>query len=132
MSDDMDATPPPSAPARGPSPRRFAGALLSLLHSHLALFGEELKEQQNRALRLFVLISLSLLFGLLLVIGLSAALLIGFWDSHRLFVIMILCAVYALGMLTCLLCLRTQLRNAPPPFSASLDELARDREQLMP
>jgi hypothetical protein len=28
--------------------------------------------------------------------------------------------------------LLTQLRNAPPPFSASLEELARDREQLLP
>ncbi|MCY1384825.1 putative Actinobacterial Holin-X, holin superfamily III [compost metagenome] len=103
-----------------------------MLHGHIALFGEELKEQQSSALSLFVLVSLCLLFGLLLVIGLSAALLISFWDSHRLTVIIVLCVVYTLGLLVFLLRLRLHLRNAPPPFSASLEELARDREQLLP
>ncbi|MDO9623525.1 MAG: phage holin family protein [Pseudomonas sp.] len=127
----MDAT-PPSTPSRGSSPRRFGGALLGLLQGHIALFGEELKEQQSHTLRLLVLTSLSLVFGLLLVIGLSAALLINFWDSHRLTVIILLCAAYTLGLLVCLLRLLSHLRNAPPPFSASLEELARDREQLLP
>ncbi|WP_300650653.1 phage holin family protein [Pseudomonas sp.] len=127
----MDAT-PPATPSRGGSPRRFAGALLGLLHGHIALFGEELKEQQSHTLRLLVLASLSLVFGLLLMVGLSAALLISFWDSHRLTVIILLCASYTLGLLVCLLRLLAHLRNAPPPFSASLEELARDREQLLP
>ncbi|MDA7087749.1 phage holin family protein [Pseudomonas sp. SA3-5] len=127
----MEAT-PPATPSRGGSPRRFAGALLGLLHGHIALFGEELKEQQSHTLRLLVLASLSLVFGLLLMVGLSAALLISFWDSHRLTVIILLCAAYTLGLLICLLRLLAQLRNAPPPFSASLEELARDREQLLP
>jgi len=130
----MDATPPPSAstPARGPSPRRFLAALLGLLHGHVALFGEEFKEQQSNTLRLLLLASLSLVFALLLLIGLSAALLISFWDSHRLTVIFSLCAFYAVGLLTCAGVLITRLRNAPTPFSASLEELARDREQLLP
>ncbi|SFO92197.1 phage holin family protein [Pseudomonas borbori] len=127
----MDAT-ASATPSRGGAPRRFAAALLGLLHGHVALFGEELKEQQGHTLRLLVLASLSLVFGLLLVIGLSAALLINFWDSHRLTVIVLLCAAYGLGLLICLLRLLTLLRNAPPPFSASLEELARDREQLLP
>ncbi|MNF50602.1 hypothetical protein D3C84_319020 [compost metagenome] len=127
----MDAT-PSATPSRGGSPRRFAAALLGLLQGHVALFGEELKELQGHTLRLLVLASLSLVFGLLLVIGLSAALLINFWDSHRLTVIFALCAAYGLGLLICLLRLLALLRNAPPPFSASLEELARDREQLLP
>jgi uncharacterized membrane protein YqjE len=131
MREDMDAT-PPSTPSRGGSPRRFAGALLGLLHGHIALFGEELKEQQAHTLRLLVLTSLSLVFGLLLTVGLSAALLISFWDSHRLAVIILLCATYTLGLLICLLRLLAHLRNSPPPFSASLEELARYREQLLP
>lgn len=127
----MDAT-PPNPPSRGSSPRRFAGALLGLLQGHIALFAEELKEQQSHTLSLLVLTSLSLLFGLLLLIGLSAALLIAFWDSHRLLVISGLCVFYALAMLSALITLLLRLRNAPAPFSASLEELARDREQLLP
>lgn len=127
----MDAT-PPNPPSRGSSPRRFAGALLGLLQGHIALFAEELKEQQSHTLSLLVLTSLSLLFGLLLLIGLSAALLIAFWDSHRLLVISGLCVFYALAMLSALITLLLRVRNAPAPFSASLEELARDREQLLP
>ena len=127
----MDAT-PYNPPSRGSSPRRFAGALLGLLQGHIALFAEELKEQQSHTLSLLVLTSLSLLFGLLLLIGLSAALLIAFWDSHRLLVISALCVFYAVAMFSSLITLLLRVRNAPAPFSASLEELARDREQLLP
>ena len=50
----MDAA-PPSPPSRGSSPRRFAAAFLGLVQGHIALFGEELKEQQSHTLRLLVL-----------------------------------------------------------------------------
>lgn len=128
----MDDAAPSAAPSRGASPRRFAGALLGLLHGHIALFGEELKEQQSNTLRLLVFASLSLLFGLLLIVGLSATLVISFWDSYRISSVVGLCLFYAAGLLICLLRLLSHLRNASPPFKATLEELARDREQLLP
>lgn len=127
----MDAT-PPTPPSRNTSPRRFGSALLGLLQGHIALFAEELKEQQSHALSLLVLTSLSLFFGLLLIIGLSTAVLIAFWESHRLLVVSALCAFYAVGLLSASITLLQRVRNAPAPFSASLEELARDREQLLP
>ncbi|MFI8479299.1 phage holin family protein [Pseudomonas sp. NPDC078700] len=127
----MEARPQPGS-GNSPSPRRFAGALLGLLHGHIALFGEELKEQQTHAVRLLLLTSLSLVFGLLLVIGLSAALLICFWDDYRIPVIIGLCVFYSVALIVSLVTLINYLRNVPGPFSASLEELARDREQLMP
>lgn len=127
--DDSQTAPPPS---RGPSPRRLAGALLGLVHGHVALFSEEIREQQARTITLLILTGLSVLFGLLLIIGLSAALLIAFWDNHRILVISLLCLVYGAGLLVCAATLIQRMRNAPAPFSASLEELARDREQLLP
>jgi uncharacterized membrane protein YqjE len=127
----MDAT-SSTPPSRSTSPRRFGSALLGLLQGHIALFAEELKEQQSHAVSLLVFTSLSLLFGLLLIIGLSAALLIAFWESHRLLVVSALCAFYTVGLLSALIMLLQRVRNAPAPFSASLEELARDREQLLP
>jgi uncharacterized membrane protein YqjE len=126
----MQAT--PSSPSRGAAPRRFAGALLGLLQGHVALCGDELKEQQSHTQSQLVLVSRSLAFALLLLLGLSTALLIVFWETHRLTVIALLCSFYALGLLACLLGLLLRLRNAPAPFAASLEELARDREQLLP
>ncbi|SDH40276.1 Uncharacterized membrane protein YqjE [Pseudomonas flavescens] len=126
--DDSQTAPP----SRGPSPRRLAGALLGLIHGHVALFSEEFREQQARTVTLLILTGLCILFGLLLIIGLSAALLIAFWDSHRMLVIALLCLFYAVGLLACAASLVQRMRNAPAPFSASLEELARDREQLLP
>lgn len=131
MSEPNEAT-TAAANTSGPSPRRLGGALLGLLHGHLALLAEELKEQQGHSLRLVLWAGLCLLFGMLLLIGLSAALVIGFWDSHRLGVIFGLCAFYGLGLLIATLRLLLSLRHAPTPFGASLEELARDREQLLP
>jgi uncharacterized membrane protein YqjE len=128
MDDSQTAAPP----SRGPSPRRLAGALLGLVHGHVALFSEELKEQQARTVTLLILTGLCVLFGLMLIIGVSAALLILFWDTHRILVISLLCLLYASGLLGCVWNLVRRMRNAPAPFSASLEELARDREQLLP
>jgi uncharacterized membrane protein YqjE len=128
----MEASPSSKPTVRSSSPRRFASALLGLLQGHVALFAEELKEQQSNTIALLVLTGMSLLFALLLIIGGSTALLIAFWDTHRLLVICLLCAFYAIGLLVCLGILLSRLRNAPTPFSASLEELARDREQLIP
>jgi uncharacterized membrane protein YqjE len=58
--------------------------------------------------------------------------LIAYWESHRLLVISCLCGVYALGLVLTLITLLRRIRNAPTPFSASLEELGRDREQLLP
>ncbi|MFG0584975.1 MULTISPECIES: phage holin family protein [unclassified Pseudomonas] len=122
-----------SAPTpTGPSPRRLGAALLGLLQGHVALFAHELEDQRNQALRSLLLGGLCLGFALLLLIGLSALLLILYWDSHRLEVAIGLCLFYGLGLLGCAAWLLLSLRNAEPPFSASLEELQRDREQLLP
>lgn len=128
----MDATESKSSASRGNSPRRFTSALLGLLQGHIELFVEELKEQQGRTVTLLLLTGLSLLFALMLLFGLSTAVLIAFWDSHRLLVIIGLCLFYTLGLLSCVFSLVQRIRHAPTPFSASMEELARDREQLLP
>lgn len=117
---------------RGPSPRRLGAALLGLLQGHVALFSHELVEQRHQALRALILGGLCLAFALLLIIGLSALLLILYWDSHRLLVAGGLCAFYAAGLLGSAGWLVQSLLRADPPFSATLEELQRDREQLLP
>ena len=121
-----------STPERGPSPRRLGASLLGLLHGHVALIGEELKEQRAQAVQLSLWAGLCLVFALLLLIGLSVILLIVFWDTYRVETALSLCGIYALGVLFCVMRLIGTLHCANPPFSASLEELARDREQLLP
>ena len=127
----MDASPPPpSGEDRQPSLKRFGGALLGLLHNHLELLGLELQEEKTYAFRMLLFAGLCLLFGLLLLVGLSMAVIVVCWDSHRLAAIFGLCLVYGLALLLCIARLLKLARRSHHPFQATLEELARNRKLL--
>lgn len=129
----MESLPPPAPQqGRGPSPGRLSAAFLGLLQSHVELFGIELQEQKTRSLNMLLFAGLALVFALLLLLGLSALVLILVWDSYRLAGVVGLCVFYALAALFCGLRLRAAVTDESSPFSATLEELARDRERLMP
>lgn len=120
-------------PADGrPSLRRFGAAFLGLLHGHVELFGIELQEQKANTLRLLLFAGLALVFALLLLVGLSLLVLIVFWDTNRLAAALGLCLFYVIGSLFCGWRLYQSINDESSPFSATLEELARDREQLLP
>lgn len=134
---DDDLTPPPagasaSTDADGPSVRRIGGALLGLLEGHVELLGLEIKEEKSRTLRLVIFAALGLVFGMLLLIGLSSAVVVAAWDEHRMLAILALCVVYAIGVAFCLGKAKSQLRNEARPFQDTLEEMARNRERLLP
>jgi len=114
------------------SPRRLGAAFLGLLHNHVELFGIELQEQKARTLSLLLFAGLALVFALLLLTGLSALLLIVLWDSYRLAGIIGLCVFYTLAALFCAMRLKAAIFDESSPFNATLEELANDRERLMP
>ncbi|MXP69429.1 phage holin family protein [Pseudomonas aeruginosa] len=120
-------------PADGrPSLRRFGAAFLGLLHGHVELFGIELQEQKANTLRLLLLAGLALVFALLLLVGLSLLVLIVFWDTNRLAAALGLCLFYVIGSLFCGWRLYQSINDESSPFSATLEELANDRERLLP
>ena len=114
------------------TPRRLCAAVLGLLHSHVDLLGIELQEQKARTVSLLLFAGLALVFGLLLLIGLSALVLILLWDSYRLSGIIGLCVFYALAAVFCGVRLKAAVFDESSPFNATLEELAKDRERLMP
>jgi uncharacterized membrane protein YqjE len=122
----------PASDQTASSPRRLGAAVLGLLHSHVELFGIELQEQKARTLSLLLFAGLALVFALLLLTGLSALLLIVLWDSYRLAGIIGLCVFYTLCALFCALRLKAAIFDESSPFNATLEELANDRERLMP
>ena len=120
-------------PADGrPSLRRFGAAFLGLLHGHVELFGIELQEQKANTLRLLLFAGLALVFALLLLIGLSALVLILLWDSYRLAGIIGLCVFYLVAALFCAMRLKSAIFDESSPFESTLEELANDRERLLP
>ncbi|KTC32961.1 MAG: phage holin family protein [Pseudomonas sp.] len=123
-----------SASGSGPSAssRRLGAAVLGLLHSHVELFGIELQEQKARTVSLLLFAGLALVFALLLLVGLSALVLILLWDSYRLAGIVGLCVFYALAAIFCGVRLKSAVFDESSPFHATLEELANDRERLLP
>lgn len=69
---------------------------------------------------------------LLLLTALSALLLILLWDSYRLAGIIGLCVFYSLAAVFCGLRLEAAVFDESSPFHATLEELAKDRERLLP
>ncbi|WP_026146593.1 phage holin family protein [Zestomonas thermotolerans] len=130
MSDAMDTS---SKEGQGSSPRRLGAAFLGLLGNHIELFGIELQEQKARTLRLLLFAGFALIFGLLLIVGLSGLLIVTLWDTpYRVPAMIGLCLFYAIAAAYCALRLRAAVNDESSPFSATLEELARDREHLLP
>lgn len=126
----MHANNTDEAPA--PSLKKLGGAVVGLLQGHLELFGMELHEERSRVFRLFLLASISLILALLILVGLSAAVVIAFWDSNPIVAILILCLIYALVMTLCLIRAIRLARESATPFKATVEELARNQERLLP
>ena len=115
-----------------PSLKKLGGAFVGLMHGHLELLGIEFQEEKSRSFRLFVFSGLSLIFGLLVLLGLSTVVLIAFWDTYRLQAAIGLCLLFAIALVACALQARHLARKGESPFQATLSELARDKERLLP
>lgn len=124
--------PPSNDELARPSLKRLGGAVYGLLQSHLELFSIELQEEKARSIKLFILIALSLFFSLLLVVGLSAALVIALWQDHRMAAILALCALYFVALIATLIRIKSIAKPSKSPFEATLSELTSTREELLP
>ena len=82
--------------------------------------------------RRWFLFLLALVFALLLLTALSGLLLVLLWDSYRLAGIIGLCVFYGIAALYCGLRLKAAVFDESSPFGATLEELAKDRERLLP
>ena len=122
----------PSSTDNSSSPRRLGAAFLGLLHSHIELFGIELQEQKARTVSLLLFAGLALVFALLLLVGLSALVMILVWDTYRITGIISLCVFYSLAAAFCGVRLKAAIFDESTPFHATLEELANDRERLLP
>ncbi|MDD0843908.1 phage holin family protein [Pseudomonas sp. Gutcm_11s] len=129
MQEDLQQ---PAAEAPKPSLKKLGGAFVGLLQGHLELLGIEIQEEKSRSFRLFVFSGLSLIFGLLVLLALSTVVLIACWDTYRLPAAIGLCVVYAAALLLCVRKAMCLAREGESPFRATLAELARDKERLLP
>jgi uncharacterized membrane protein YqjE len=123
---------PQPPPGSGPvaSLRALGATLLELIGTRAELALVELREEGERRSRMLALALAGTLFlglGLLLAALFVVAL---FWDTHRLAAIGGVTLLYLGIAALAFAILRAKLRASPPPFEATLRELAADRELL--
>jgi uncharacterized membrane protein YqjE len=112
--------------------RNLAATLVAVLHTRLELLVTEIEEERARLLEV-LLWTAAALFCLGVAVALLVLLLIAvFWDTHRIAVIATLAAVFLAAGICIAAGTRNRMHGRSRLFSASLDELARDRDQLTP
>lgn len=112
--------------------RNLAATLVELLRTRFELLATELEEERVRLLQLLFWAAAALFFfgvGILLLVVLLVAV---FWDSHRILAIVVLATVFLAGGVGLAIGVRNRMQVRPRLFSASLEELERDKDQLRP
>lgn len=112
--------------------RNLAATLVALLRTRFELLATELEEERIRLLQLLFWAAGALFFlgvGILMLVILLVAV---FWDSHRITAIVTLAGIFLAAGVGMAIGVRNRMQARPRLFSASLDELARDKDQLTP
>jgi len=111
---------------------RLAGTLLAIFQTRLELLSNEMEEERVRIEQMLLYGSVALYFFGLAIMLLTAFIVVLFWDSHRLLVLGGFTALFFVAGLLVLNELRRVAREKSKLFSASLAELADDRDRLAP
>lgn len=110
----------------------LAATLVSIAHTRLDLLSTDLEEEREHVFSLMVL-ALAALFCLGVGVVLATILLVvAFWDTHRLLVLGSLAGFFlAMSMAVWAFALH-KARTKPRLFAASLSELFKDRQHIVP
>jgi uncharacterized membrane protein YqjE len=112
------------------SVKRLLTTLTSIVSTRLELLANELQEERVRLTQMLVFALFALFCFSMGILLLTVFIAVLFWDDHRLAVLGGLSVLFfALGTLMTLL-LRSKAHAKSRLFSASLAELAKDREHL--
>jgi len=112
------------------SVKRLASTLTSIVSTRLELLANELQEERLRLTQMLLFALLALFcFGMGLLL-LTVFIVVLFWDDHRLAVLGMLSFIFFASGLFAALLLKSKAQEKSKLFSASLAELAKDREQL--
>jgi uncharacterized membrane protein YqjE len=110
--------------------RKFSATLIGVLQTRVELLATEVEEEKIRLGRLLLLAAAAAFLVALGVLTLTLFIIVLFWDTHRLLVIGLLAAGYLAAGVVVAFAARRQAAIRSRLFSASLGELAKDRERL--
>lgn len=118
-----------TAPSRGAGPLRGAArALLAFVETRVQIASNEFEEQFLRMAELAVLALALLCFAIVALVLGSAFVVVFFWESKEI-AAGALALAYGCAALACAYVLRRRMAERPRLLSATLQELARDRDK---
>jgi uncharacterized membrane protein YqjE len=112
--------------------KRLANTSLAIVYTRLELLSNEVEEERLRVTQMLLYASVALFFFGLAVMMLTIFIVVLFWDTHRLLALGIFTALYFIVGLLVWNALRQLSNGRSKLFSASLAELADDRDHLAP
>jgi uncharacterized membrane protein YqjE len=117
-------------PGARESLQRIASSLVALLHTRVELAVVELREEGERRKGLAIHAALAVVFFALAAQLFALFVVVLFWDTHRIGAAAGVTIAYLAVAIAALVRMRRLQRDMPPPFEATLAELARDVEAL--
>ncbi len=111
--------------------RRLGDTVLAILQNRLELVGVELREEQYRVIEALVLAGMLVFLSVLTVVFLTLTVVALFWE-YRVYILAGFGLLYASGTILMLLALKKRLHTWPIPFGATIEEIKKDRECLLP
>ncbi|HEY4999669.1 MAG TPA: phage holin family protein [Usitatibacter sp.] len=124
--------PPQGEPQSGPldSLRALGATFFALVGTRAELLVVELREEGERRKEMLVLAGVAAVFLALALLLVAFFIVVLFWDSHRITAIGAVTLLYLGIGAGALARLKAKARASPPPFEASLAELAKDLEMI--
>jgi uncharacterized membrane protein YqjE len=124
----MDTSTEPS-PGLFSAVRRLLNTALAGVENRIELFLVELREERFRIFEVLLLGCAAALLGFMALLTVTVTLVVVFWDSARVQVLVVLSAGYSVATIGILWRLKILLRNWSS-FAATLSELKKDRACL--
>jgi uncharacterized membrane protein YqjE len=120
-------TPASSHPGFIGSIRGLAEGVIGSVHDRLELFSVELHEEKHRLVQLVIWISALVVLALLAIVFASLALVVVFWETARVAVVLSLAGGYLIGAVAVAFGFKRFLARQTKPFAGTLAELREDR-----
>jgi len=112
------------------SVKALLATLVGIAHTRLELLSAEVQEELARVAFLLLWGAVALFFTFLGIAFLGVFIVIAAWDEHRLLAAGLMTGLFLLLAIVFAIAASRQIGAKPRPFDASLNELAKDRDEL--
>ena len=118
--------PPPTEDGLLAPVTRLLKTLANLLENRIELFLVEVQEERMRLVEALLLAAVGIVAALMTLILITMTVVVIFWETHRVLVLVLFALVYATAAVVVFRALHSRL-NHSQAFSATLDQMKKDR-----